>query len=352
MPSAPIALRTCWWAALTAAAVWSCTTPAPGGGGSAVAGADANRVADSAGGGDAARAGDTAVAGDGTVAAADFASPVADAVPDGSAPDSSAGGEVAGADAGTVDGPLFDAAQDSAPPTDAAAKELPSAKDAQPDAIPTADADGKTADVAPVGPPTSGKCKPGAPGFDSCIVQALFQCILPTPTCASTLQKDGAFETKWDGGGSFACFFDEKSGLVSCEAKGPDGKPCAQFALNIDMATKTASATLTAGATVHTMAFVDKGITVTCAGGKVEVYASDDELCSPLKMTPCGADIDVPPDPNPCPPQPAPPPCKAGGVCGSYVCDPATNTCLVPCAPDGSCPPCTLCDPASGGCTP
>ncbi|MSP91218.1 MAG: hypothetical protein EXR79_05385 [Myxococcales bacterium] len=326
----------------------ACGTPAPASSG-AKALADAGRAGDTATPTDAVGGADTGVQDGGGQPDLDGAAAVADAPGDTSTAETAAetkAGDALGADTGR--GPT-DTGKDTATAPDAGPGDLAPSPDATPDAPGDADSAAEAPMVIPMDAPTIGKCKPGAPGFDSCIVQAIFQCVQPTTVCAATVTAGGASETKWQGGGSFACSVDEKAGLATCNGSGPDGKPCAQFTLMVDGATQTAAATLTAGGAVHTMAFADKGITVTCAGGKVEVYANEGDLCALLKATKCESDpIGPPPDPCPMPP----PPCKPGGFCGSSVCDAATNTCLVPCAPDGSCPPCSACDGGSGLCKP
>lgn len=138
-----------------------------------------------------------------------------------------------------------------------------------------------------------GACKQGAPGYDSCWVQAFVLCLQPGPTCASDLSfpNDGStvFDTTWSNGSSMHCVTTTAGSdlTILCTGKGPDGKQCLQ-------ATYTSSGEMPGPATVTGPNGVQKSSydsnfkrIITCSDGKIEAYNSAEDLCYPLQSGVC-----------------------------------------------------------------
>jgi hypothetical protein len=248
---------------------------------------------------------------------------------------------------------------DASPPTDLGAQDLPpgdlTAPDtAKPDLPKPGDVTEPDATPPEPGLIGIGACTQTAPGWNSCIIQAFWQCIQPTATCVKQKQSELDFSAAWTGGGAMACKIDMGASTAICTGNGPDGKKCLDFVETFDLNAKTATAEVTGPNGKHTMTFQGDAISVKCADGKTESYANDKDLCSPLKGEGCPGKDEPPPGPGPGP-DPCPPlaKCKDASMCPpDYVCDGATNLCLMPCPVNTPCPPCTQCDPASGMCSP
>ena len=190
-----------------------------------------------------------------------------------------------------------------------------------------------------------GECTPGAKGYGSCLIQGWLACLQPQDKCEFT-EHDEAYSVTWANGSTFDCVVDIKTKVSTCTGAGPDGKPCMVFAVDAGSG-PVPTAKLVALGQTYTMTFTAAGgIEVTCPNGKVEKYADEGDLCSPMELDECSKAGGG----KSCPPTMA---CKPDGTCpAGYTCDATSGGCLTSCAPDSSCPDCYACDAMDGLCHP
>jgi len=216
-------------------------------------------------------------------------------------------------------------------------------------------ADAGTSNVDGGGPPDVssagymlGECKPGAKGYNSCIIQAWLACLKPSGKCeAESTGPD--MDVTWASGSSFKCVVLSQDKGVECTGKGPNGQVCMVFVVNAKPDDSAVGKMVTNGQT-YTMTFTSSGaIDVLCANGKLEKYAQEEDLCSPMELDECDKKGSGGGGPA-CPPMFS---CDANGKCPpDYSCDVASSSCLKLCDPNGKCPACTECDSNDNLCHP
>ncbi|MCO4762827.1 MAG: hypothetical protein KC502_15035, partial [Myxococcales bacterium] len=214
----------------------------------------------------------------------------------------------------------------------------------QGDATASDAADGGTdkGDVGATSTYVMGDCGQGAPGYNSCVIQAALACLKPVGACKLTTS--GAHQsTEWASGSSFGCTTDGGKDQIECTGLDGTGKACMTWTFT-GLAAKSVTSTLKSGNKTYTMSFNGGGIQVTCADGSKETYATEKDLCSPMKSDGCTKTGGG----STCTPLVT---CKPGGICPTgYSCHPGSNGCAQPCQPQGQCPPCRTCDGSTGLC--